>query len=107
MCILYGCIIKLNKTACHTVAISRCKLKTGPDIRADLVLALDPCSGQLVDSKGPVRFFTRDIGGSHLAELTDCEEPHVCVLLVTSVPPRLLPLPPRFTEKVKGKRAGC
>lgn len=46
MCILYGCIIKLNKTACHMVAISRCKLKTGPDIRANLILALDPRPGK-------------------------------------------------------------
>lgn len=55
-----------------------------------------------MDSKGPVRFFTGDSGGSHLGELTHCEEPHVCVLSATPVLPRLLPL--RISQRKSGER---
>lgn len=109
MCILHGCIIKLNKAACYMVATNRCKLETGSNSRANLTLALDPCPGkgldslsQLVDSKCPVRFFTGSSGDSHLAELTDCEEPHVCILSATSALSRLLPL--HFTPRKSRER---
>lgn len=49
-----------------------------------------------------MRFFTSDSGGSHLAELTDCEEPHECVLSATSGLSRLLPL--HFTLRKSRER---